>query len=533
MNSWWLKTQAWSRSAAQWCSRVGWWKVGIGVGLIVLLALFGISRLTAAPAELPVNTIRQVDVLSVGELSSQTTPLSIIGSVESRSEATVRAEKSGRIVSVNYSLGDAVRAGSVIASIEASSERAMVLQAQGSVDAAQANLDKVQKGTRSEQLAILNAAESAARSGGVTTLLSAYASVDSAVRGTADKMFTSPDTEQPKLHFFIPDPQQTLKIESTRLSIGKLLTRERSKSTTLSTADDIGAEISQTEIEVRTIREFLDMLIAALNSAVPNDQASSADIAAYLGSATAARVSMNTTLSALASSRQAITNAENSLKQGVSGAQPEDVAAAQAALTQARGSLASASAALEKAIIRAPIGGTINSFDLKLGDYVQATTLALTIANNGSLEVVAYLTENDAKEIAAGQSVSFEGGATGIVTKIAPALDPVTKKIEVRIGINDPGRTLVNGQSVLVKISRLAPKLKAGSRVTIPISAVKVGSDTTLVFTLADDSTLVAHEVTLGALLGDRVVVQSGVTADMRIVVDARGLREGQKVEVK
>ncbi len=532
MNVWWQKLQAWFWSAIAWCSRIGWWKVGIVGGLVLLAAIFGITKLTAVPTEQPTLSIRQVEVLSVGELSSQTTPLSIIGSVESRSEATVRAEKSGRIVSINYSLGDRVGAGSVVASIESSAERAAVLQAQGTVDAAQANLNKVQKGTRGEQLAILQAAESAARSGGVNTLFSSYASVDSAVRGTTDKMFTSVET-QPKLHFFIPDPGQTIKIEDARLSISKILDRERGRSASLSTSDDISAEITQTEIEIRSIRDFLDMLIAALNIAVPNSQASSSDIAAYLASATAARATMNSTLSSLSSARQAITTAENNLKQGVNGAQPEDVAAAQAALTQARGSLASASAALERAIIRAPIGGTINSFDLKIGDYVQATTPVVTIANNGSLEVVAYITENDSREIAAGQSVAFEGGATGIVTKIAPALDPVTKKIEVRIGISDPSSTLVNGQSVLVKISRLAPKVKAGERVTIPIAAIKVEANRTVVYTVREDSTLEAHEITLGALLGDRVVVQKGVTADMRIVVDARGLREGQKVQVK
>jgi len=47
-----------------------------------------------------------------------------------------------------------------------------------------------------------------------------------------------------------------------------------------------------------------------------------------------------------------------------------------------------------------------------------------------------------------------------------------------------------------------------------------------------DADVLVAHEVTLGALLGERVVIASGLTPDMRIVVDARGLREGEKVEV-
>ena len=40
------------------------------------------------------------------------------------------------------------------------------------------------------------------------------------------------------------------------------------------------------------------------------------------------------------------------------------------------------------------------------------------------------------------------------------------------------------------------------------------------------------QEITFGAILGDRVTVTSGLTPDMEIVTDARGLAEAQIVVV-
>jgi multidrug efflux pump subunit AcrA (membrane-fusion protein) len=84
-----------------------------------------------------------------------------------------------------------------------------------------------------------------------------------------------------------------------------------------------------------------------------------------------------------------------------------------------------------------------------------------------------------------------------------------------------------------VQIERVNPKITATSRVTIPIAAIKVEAERVTVFTVNPDSTVTPHEVTLGALLGDRVEITQGLTGDMMIITDARGLREGQKVEVK
>lgn len=503
-------------------ARVGWKRLGVGaagivLGLLGARTLFGHSAGTVIESSVP-----QVTVSSVADLSNQSSPLSLVGTVQSTAQATVLAESSGAVTAVYRSLGDHVAAGSVLATLENSSQQAAVLQAQGGVDAAQVALNKIGVGTES------------AKSGALNALLSAYSSVDSAIRGTADPMFTNPTGDSPQFTVNSTNSQLVVSLNYTRPSLTALWNRETARAGSLAHTDDLATELSTTIGEVRTVRNFMDSILTVLNSGIPSTTVSQTTITAYIASATAARTALTTTLSSLTAAQSALTSAQ---QPGASGASP-DVAAGEAALKQAQGALAAARATLEKTILRTPISGTLNSFSLNLGDYVQSQSPVATIANNSALEIVAYLSQQDSVSIVVGDTVSLEGDGNGVITHIAPALDPVTKKIEVRIGVTD-GASLINGQSVIVYLPHTKVTAAAqGAPLTIPITAVKVGATETDVFTVASlpdgtaGNTLVAHPVTLGELLGDRVVITNGLTPDMTIVTDARGLRAGETVEV-
>ncbi len=522
------------------------WKRGSIASAVVIVAIGGIVFATrqTAPAAFAIPSEKTVRLKSVAELSSQSSPLSIVGQVTSKSEATVRSERSGQVVAIYKALGDSISAGTVVAEIENASERAAVLQAEAGVDAAEANLMKVTGGARSEQLAILelgvtNASASlqASRSTALNAILSAYATADSSVHSTADKMFTNPGKTGSTFNIISSDSQLTNRIENMRNTVEQYLTRQEFMVNTLTSASDLDSELVKAQEEMREIRTFLDMIVSALNKGISSG-ISGTTIAAHLAEATVARSSLSGSLAALSGAVQGIASSESvlavskkNLEQGIVGGQAEDVAAARAALKQAQGGLAAARANLQKTIIRAPISGTINSFSLKRGDYVQMSSPVLTVANNGALEVVAYVSEVDARELAVGQKATLDQ-AIGVVTRIAQALDPLTKKIEVRVGVSDP-TGLINGQSVLVAIQRTSALSGSVARITIPIAAIKVESDREVVFGVTPQNTLIAYPVVLGALLGERVVVASGISGDMNIVIDARGLREGERVKVQ
>ncbi len=524
--------------------RVGWWKLslagGVILGILITLVFTGGSEEAPKVERSP----RSVTVRSIAELSAEEAPLPVVGTVISQSEAELRSGGAGQIVSLYRELGDYVRAGDIIAEMENGRERAAVLQAEGGVDAAEAQLLKITRGARDEQLSILelntDSAKSSlasARASAVNTLLSAYATVDETVRRKADQMFSSPETSAPKFNLIVPDAQLTTDLETGRVRMTQMLMRQDSLSQTLAIEGDLTGELVRTEGEVREVKNFLDKLTAALNKAITSESISSSDISSYKTDANASRTSITTTLSSLTSARDTLASkeaalavAEKNLEQGVEGGQAEDVAAAEAALKQARGNLASARAALEETIVRSPISGTINMLSVKRGDFVTAFVPVATIANNNALEVRAYITETDARDIAVGAHARIEGSQEGIVTRIAPALDPSTKKIEVRIGLEKGD--FLNGQAVTVALSRSGIHTSS-QKLIVPLSSLKVGVTGNVVFSLNEELRLSPHEVKLGELLGDRVVIEEGVSADLRIVLDARGLKAGDTVMLK
>lgn len=518
-------------------------------GICIALVVIGItarSILTREAPEAPVEqSPRAVSVQSVAELSQGGALLSVVGTVESRTEATIRAEKSGVVTRVYGTLGTSVSSGTLLAELENASERAAVAQAQAGVEVAEASLMKITGGTRGEQRTILETqletartSLESARTSAVNTLIGAYASVDTAILGTADALFSNPRI-QPQFSIVSSNSQYEIDAENKRVALQTLLSRQETAAATLTVTAALQDELLRTEDELREVRAFFDTLIQALNTAVPTAGNTSASIATHLSTMTATRSSINATLANLIATREglrakesAITIAEKSLEQGVTGGQPEDVRAAEAGVSQARAGLSAAYAQLQKSMIRTPISGTINAFSLKRGDFVQAFAPVATVANNGTLEVTTYITENDAPFVAKGARVRIQGGAEGVVTTIAPALDPATKKIEVKIQVTK-GALPTNGSTVLVSFDRAADTPAVQQRITIPLTALKVGADAMRVFTVTPEHLVLGHVVEIGSLLGDRVEIQTGLTPEMEIVVDARGIREGQTVSVK
>lgn len=499
-------------------TRFGAIKVGIGAGVIVVAALLGLHFATRpAPAAQAPNEVSHVQVETVANLSQTSGPLVVTGKVTSLNQATILAQTSGQITSLIKKVGDYVSAGEVIAEFENSSQQASVAQAKGSLDAAQANLAGVQGPTGSS-----------AKAGAVNALLTAYAAVDSSIRGTADTMLSNPDSVNPTFLITTNNSQLPITIENERVSLGSVWTRETTNAKTLSQSDNLDAEITTTLGEVRDTRAFLDNIIQALNSAIPSQSATQTQITADLAAATAARTSLTTALSSLAS-------AQATLENGGSGSGSPNIAAAQAQVAEAQGALAAAQANLDKTIVRSPISGVIVSLPINQGDYISQNAQVAEVSNPGALEVDTAVTPSDAKTLAVGGKATIETNTSGVIVSISPALDPTTNKIPVKLGIVGNQSNLTDGQTVSVSLSRTItppPKNNASTAILIPIIAAKITPEGPVVFTVSTSSVLISHPITLGTILGQQVTVLTGLTTDMPIVTDARGLSNGETVVV-
>lgn len=514
------------------------WSYKAGSVVVLVAVVFGLTHLFAGPAAEPASTSQtHVRLSSVASLSDQSGPLPVTGKVTSVSKASILAVSSGEIVTLSRKLGDRVVAGSVIAAFENSSQRAAVLQAQGAYEGAQATLAKVSgSGAQNSGLSSAQAIQAAqnAAIAARAALQSAYASLDDAVRVKADAQISNPQSISPQLNLTVTDGQLVINAQSKRVGLDTTIEAVAALSTGPDSAID--ADIATAISKAQTVRAFLDDLVAAVNKAVPSTNVSASTIATYQASVGAARSAVIGSISSLTSAKStydgaasAAAVAQNSASDGLE----NDIASAQANVKSALGTLNAAQANLEKTIVRAPISGTIVSLALTKGGYVSAFSQVAQISNPGALEVEAYVTSDDAKTIVVGGKAVIEGSIDGVITSIAPALDPTTGKIQVKIGITGDKSTLTDGDAATVTLARATGNgsTTAKNTITIPIAAAKITPQGPVVFTVQGDA-LVSHPVTFGKIVGGQIAIVSGLTADMVIVTDARGLNDGQKVVV-
>lgn len=495
------------------------------IGIVVLLLILvgggiALTRSGAAPASTDLS-IRTVSVASVDSLSGGGDSVSILGTVRSVTEADILSEAGGTVRAVHTSVGASVPAGFVLAELDNASEQATVLQAQGAYDAAVAarSITTLQSGNA--QTSFVEAA-TAARN----TYSNSYTTIDNVLSTEVSTLFGDPTPLGPQLLLNSPDRDT---FSRRRATLADQMNIWRSHLATVDTQDP-ETLLNEADTNAQTVSVFLADLSAIANM---NE---SGGTPSQLAALAAARTSVDGVRASLSAARDAYrakqTAAEVGTTQSVSS--NASTASADANVKQALGALRFAQASLEKTLVRAPISGTVNFLPIHVGDYVTAFTHVATVAQNGALEIVAYVSEDDRAFITTGAGVMVNDNDKGIVTSIAPALDPTTKQIEVHVAV-DASTDLVNGQSVRIAFPNLLSRPATptiSQTLTLPLAAVKLRTNSRVVFSVGADGRLVSHTVEIGNVLGDRIEITTPLPSDLQIVTDARGLADGEKVNV-
>lgn len=482
------------------------------LALIALLLVTGGYFLFSGGGEAPENasaSTKQVTVAPAGALLSEGAGIRTVGTVRAVSEARLQTENAGRVTAVNAEIGDTVGAGAVLASLENASERAALLQAEGAYEAALA-----ERGT--------NAAD--AEVSAHNEYRSAFTVADDAVRNLADDLFTSPESQTPGLR--ISGGGRAGELGEERKALETILD---SWSTEIQGGIDENEPrelMDDAERDLRRISDFISTLAGLVAAEDPNMQFTEEVLSGYEASFLVARSRLDASLQATLSARTAILNAQQSDGGAVS--------ASDARIKQVLGSLRAAQAAYEKTLVRSPISGTVNAMYLRTNEYVGTNAPAAVIANNNALEISTSVSEDERDAIEIGGSVTVEDIYEGTITHIAPAVDPLTGKIEVRVSVDatsDNAPVLSNGTTARLTL-RTESAVSGEGPLLVPLRALKLTAADPVAFEVKEDGTLAARAVTLGPIRGDMVTILGGIDANTVIVSDARGLKEGDRVEV-
>ncbi len=539
------------------------------VGLALAAAVL-ITGCAVTPAGQPPTTPVAVRTLTVAPASISGTVV-YSANVVSRARVTVLPKVAGQITVLNVDVGSAVKKGDVLAELDHTSLDAQVAQAQAAVAVARAKLASIQAGSRPETIAQAKANLKAAQetlasmqqggraeniSAAEGNLASAVARLNSLEKGRDEAIAQAKANlaaAQARLQQLKdgPTPQQ---IRAAELAV------EQAKDAAFAAdvqkdaacnpaapqalckaaqaaadAAHTGVDQAQAQLNVLTSPPTATQLAQA-QAAVDAAQAqldlaehpgSSSDIAAAQGAVQSAKAQLALARSPyssadLAKAEAAVEVADQQLKLAEKPYTKEDEDAAKAAVQQAEAALEAATVARDEAIIKSPIDGVVAQKPLSVGSMASPSTPILTLIDP-RVDVVVNVDAKYASDIRAGQAATIVADAlpgrsiAGKVATIAPAIDPQTRTLQVKVTPTDQDSGLKDG--MLVQVS-LATATHDGV-IVVPNSAIVQRSGQQTVYVVANGKAT-PQAVQTGLTDGNRTEITSGLKAGQVIVISGQ-----------
>lgn len=393
----------------------------IGIVLVVLLtaiALFFIFETDSATEEAE-DAIRVVSTIDVSTLAEGAAGIAY--PTASHDTYVVRAEASGRVERA-VTTGSKVAPGAIIAEIENASARAALTQAQGAYEAARAGAAQSDIGVTDARAAL-----TAAKQNAIATDRAALSAFLNALYNTIDELFTNPRT-LPGVR--IDASGQAPNLNQARLELQTAVTnweREIASVNEKSGSEEILALLNQSSSRVSSISSVINTFVTLLSKQKADDILTPSELARLSGEFSAAQVSINSQIAALASVKVAVQRAEEEVNSATIRGTGGEISAADATIKQALGAYQAAQANYNKTLVRAPFAGTITAQNLNIGDIINiGTDVALIKPDNGvettrwwhlPLAAVKYTPDNAYVFVINNQGV-IEGIAveTGLVT---------------------------------------------------------------------------------------------------------------------
>lgn len=225
--------------------------------------------------------------------------------------------------------------------------------------------------------------------------------------------------------------------------------------------------------------------------------------------------------------------------------------AAEAEVTMSEADLAQAEIALGYTSVRSPISGFISESSADIGTLVGpgGKSLLATVVNSDTVQVSFSMTGLDylrskERNVNLGQQVeernwnpyititladNSEYPIKGLVDFADPKVDPNTGTFSVRAQMPNPDHILLPGQLTKVKLLMDVHE----DAIVVPTKSLVIEKGGAYVFVVKRDSVVEKRFVELGPEVANRVVVERGLGADERIIVEGfHKLSHGMKVKL-
>ncbi len=203
-------------------------------------------------------------------------------------------------------------------------------------------------------------------------------------------------------------------------------------------------------------------------------------------------------------------------------------------VSQAQSTVRQNQIAYEKSIVRAPISGMITTKNINHYDYISAGMAVAEISGASRLRAKIFLNNFEVSKIVEGEMVFIEiyhKDYAGEIVSLSSVANSNNNRYEVQIESLEAIPTGAN-QSAKIKI-----KLKLDSPIEnsffVPLTAVNIGQQKNTVF-VNDNNQAKLLKIEIGKTVSSQIEVLGGLSeGDQLIVVNNRGLRDGEEIEIQ
>jgi RND family efflux transporter MFP subunit len=326
------------------------------------------------------------------------------GKVVSSTDLSLGFEVSDVVRSINVSVGDKVKKGSVIATLNSGEERASVTSAKGALLSAEARYKKVLEGSSNEEIALAQVNLNNAKKDLENTKKTQGVLVENARRKMlSDNLVANSTTGAVTAN--------TPTISGTYVgSEGEyLLSVIGSDYVNFSGIENGTAKISTTISQPFGTKGLA--IIFPSNSYVSQGGSWKINIpnintATYVTNLNAYNQAVDTRDSAISAAESLVAQREAELNLKRATARQPDVDSALADVITGQAGVESANARLEKKILRAPADGTITKVDIKVGEISTPQKEVVVLQDISNLYLEANIGEGNISTIALGQNVT-------------------------------------------------------------------------------------------------------------------------------
>lgn len=198
---------------------------------------------------------------------------------------------------------------------------------------------------------------------------------------------------------------------------------------------------------------------------------------------------------------------------------PDNIASAKAQMDSAKAALDIATNQLENATVTAPIDGKISAKNISVGELTSTQTPSIIIENEATLNVVIKVTETNINAVTVGMSAKISVPSTGLsydgtVATISPSADEKTGMFDVKVNINSPDDKIKVGMVANITLANS----NEDNTLLVPNESVLSEDGNSYVYVINGDK-LSKHTVTIGQSKNQYVEIKDGISINDQVVV--------------